>query len=121
MAVLEYVDTPGDLSYSMLIKQLARRELEPSLKISPTIIEDGQTPKMDKREFKKTLRCLKGQKKFEKRVEKMMKSKDISNDDLDKEVSSEIDRLKNLDKRKKELQIQSKIRRKGGHLSYESY
>ncbi|RGB41867.1 ribosomal protein L17 [Rhizophagus diaphanus] len=121
MAVLEYVDTPEDLKYSMLIKRLARIELEPSLRVSPTIIEDGQAPKMEKRDFKKSLSHIKGQKKFDKNVEKMMKSQEMSKDDLDKKVSTEVDRLKRLNERKKELQIESKIRRKGGHLSYESY
>ncbi|CAG8517592.1 16053_t:CDS:2 [Funneliformis caledonium] len=121
MAVLEYVDTPGDLSYSMLIKKLARLEIDPSLKISPTIIEEGQASHMDKREYKKTLRCLQGQKKFERKVEKMKDSKSMSKDDLDKKVASEIHRLNNLGKRENELRIQSKTRRKGGHLSYESY
>ncbi|CAI2168783.1 9671_t:CDS:2 [Funneliformis geosporum] len=121
MAVLEYVDTPGDLSYSMLIKKLARMKIDPSLKISPTIIEEGQAPGMDKREFKKTMRCLQGQKKFERKVEKMKNSKSMSKEDLDKKVETEIHRLKNLGKRESELRIQSKIRRKGGHLSYESY
>lgn len=121
MAVLEYVDTPEDLKYSMLIKRLARIELEPSLRVSPTIIEDGQASKMKKQDFKKLLNHIKGQKKFDKNVEKMMKSQEMSKDDLDKKVSSEIDRLKRLNERKKELQNKSKIRRKGGHLSYESY
>jgi len=119
MAVLEYVDSPGDLKYSMLIKRLARAELEPSLRVSPTIIEDGQAPKMEKRNFKKLLNHIKGQKKFDKNVEKMMKSTKMSKDDLDKEVSSEVQRLNKLNERKKELQIKSKNRRKGGRLSYE--
>jgi hypothetical protein len=121
MAVLEYVDTPEDIKYSMLIKRLARIELEPSLRVSPTLIEDGQAPKMEKQDFKKFLDHIKGQKKFDKNVEKMMKSEKMSKDDLDKKISSEVDRLKRLNERKKELQIKSKIRRKGGHLSYESY
>ncbi|RIA88440.1 ribosomal protein L17 [Glomus cerebriforme] len=111
MAVLEYVDMPGDLKYSMLIKRLARIELEPSLRVSPTIIEDGQASKIEKRDFKELLNHIKGQKKFDKNVEKMMKSK----------ISSEVLKLKKLTTRKNELQIKSKIRRKGGRLSYESY
>lgn len=121
MAVLEYVDTPEDLKYSMLIKRLARIELEPSLRVSSTTIEDGQAPKMEKRDFKKLLNRIKGQKKFDKNVEKMMKSEEMSKDDLDKKVSSEVNRFKTLNEREKELQIESKIRRKGGHLSYESF
>ncbi|POG74389.1 ribosomal protein L17 [Rhizophagus irregularis DAOM 181602=DAOM 197198] len=94
MAVLEYVDTPEDLKYSMLIKRLARIELEPSLRVSPTIIEDGQAPKMEKRDFKKSLNHIKGQKKFDKNVEKMMKSQEMSKDDLDKKVSTESCKLR---------------------------
>ena len=121
MAILECVDAPGDLKYSMLIKKLARIELEPSLRVSSTIIEDGQSSKMEKRDFKKLLCQLEGQKKFDKNVEKMMKSMNMSKDDLDKKVLSEVHSLKKLHENKKDLQIKSKIRRKGGFLSYESF
>ncbi|CAG8521749.1 25568_t:CDS:2 [Gigaspora margarita] len=120
MAVLEYVDAPGDLKYEMLIKQLARRELDPSLKVSTTFNGEGVSPLRKKREFKKWLGRIKAQRKFEKQVEKMKKCKEMTPKDLDSAILQEIRNLRIADERKEDMKIKYKLRKKGGHLSYEN-
>ncbi|KAF0407538.1 ribosomal protein L17 [Gigaspora margarita] len=120
MAVLEYVDAPGDLKYEMLIKQLARRELDPSLKVSTTFNGEGVSPLRKKREFKKWLGRIKAQRKFEKQVEKMKICKEMTPKDLDSAILQEIRNLRIADERKEDMKIKYKLRKKGGHLSYEN-
>ncbi|CAG8680526.1 5809_t:CDS:2 [Dentiscutata erythropus] len=120
MAVLEYVDAPGDLKYEMLIKQLARKEIDPSLKVPTTFNGEGISPLRKKREFKKWVGRLKAQRKFEKQVEKMVKCKEMTPRDLDSAILQEIRNLKIADERKEDMRIKYKLRMKGGHLSYEN-
>ncbi|CAG8433613.1 10914_t:CDS:2 [Diversispora eburnea] len=120
MAILEFVDAPGDLKYDMLIKRLAQMELDPSLRVPTTFIEQGQTPLRFKREFKKWLKRLNGQRKFEKDVERMMKSKKMSPRDLDSAILNEINNLRAVEQEKLESYTRYKLRRKGGYMSYEN-
>ncbi|CAG8474708.1 12341_t:CDS:2 [Acaulospora morrowiae] len=119
MAILEYVDAPGDLKYDMLIKRLAQMELDPSLRVPTTFVEQGHTPLRFKREFKRWLKRLNGQRKFEKAVEKMVKAKQMTPRDLDSAILREIRNLRFTEQEKQQSYTRYKIRRKGGHLSYE--
>ncbi|CAG8443673.1 13312_t:CDS:2 [Acaulospora colombiana] len=102
MAILEYVDAPGDLKYDMLIKKLAQIELDPSLRVPTTFVKQGQTPLRFKREFKLWLKRLNGQRKFEKAVEKMMKAKQMTPRDLDSAILREIKNLRFMELEKQQ-------------------
>jgi len=119
MAILEYVDAPGDLKYQMLIRQLARRELYPSLKVSKP--ENGQFMRIRKYDRKKLLNKLNGQKKFFKRVEKMKKSLKLTDEDLQHKVETEKRKLKLQESDVEFQRSERKKRMKGGLESYEDF
>ncbi|KAG9295779.1 hypothetical protein G9A89_009008 [Geosiphon pyriformis] len=118
MGIIEYVDAPGDLKYSMLIKTLARMELEPSLRISSQALENGQGGGSKWFAKKKAVTKLKMQAKLDRNVRKMMKAKKMTKKQLNEEVAKEADRLIEVEKEMKEAAIKVKLRRKKGHLSY---
>ena len=119
MAILEYVNAPGDLKYQMLVRQLARREIDPSLKVSEP--EKGQFMRIGKYDRKKLLNRLNGQKKFLKKVEKMKKSLKLTDEDLQKRVETEKHQLEYQDDNVISKRIERKKRMKGGLESYENF
>ncbi|CAG8468644.1 2419_t:CDS:2 [Ambispora leptoticha] len=117
MAVIEYVDAPGDLKYQMLIKTLARQELEPELRIPTETLENGQG---GTRLNKRAQIRLRQQNKFDHDVEKMMKAKEISQEELEEMVNKETEVLLNQKQEAKEFKMKNKLRKKKGHLSYDA-
>ncbi|CAH1761300.1 6046_t:CDS:2 [Entrophospora sp. SA101] len=119
MAILEYVDAPGDLKYQMLVRQLARREIDPSLKVSEP--EKGQFMRISKYDRKKLLNRLNGQKKFLKKVEKMKKSLKLTDEDLQQRVETEKDKLEWQDENIEFQRRERRERMKGGLESYADF
>ncbi|CAG8561306.1 18_t:CDS:2 [Paraglomus brasilianum] len=119
MAIIEYVDAPDDIRYDMLIKTLARNDLNKILKVSSESIEQGQgnirSNRIDK---KRRISREKAQLRLAKNMRKFMKTKNIGEDELKEVVEQERDRLIRMGQEKEDFYIQDKIRRKGGRLSY---